>query len=146
MVWFKYNYKNWPRFIENVLRSTLAYPNETSKECIQFLIERKTPLSVLTGIYRYVNWQHACISLSIYLPLCWLDNTPLSLMCLSVQILSTANVHLTTRLDQFRYYTNSYRVIYRPGHIIHDDDPIILWELTWRLWATNSSKYEFQWM
>jgi hypothetical protein len=26
-----------PRFIENVLRSTLSYPNETSKECIQFL-------------------------------------------------------------------------------------------------------------
>jgi hypothetical protein len=26
-------------FIENVLRSTLSYPNETSKECIQFLIE-----------------------------------------------------------------------------------------------------------
>ena len=23
--------------IENVLRSTLSYPNETSKECIQFL-------------------------------------------------------------------------------------------------------------
>ena len=28
-----------PRFNENVLRSTLSYPNETSKECIQFLIE-----------------------------------------------------------------------------------------------------------
>jgi hypothetical protein len=27
------------RFIENVLRSTLSYPNETSKECIQFLIK-----------------------------------------------------------------------------------------------------------
>jgi len=27
-----------PRFIENVLRSTLSYPNETLKECIQFLI------------------------------------------------------------------------------------------------------------
>ena len=26
-------------FIENVLRSTLSYPNETSKECIQFLNE-----------------------------------------------------------------------------------------------------------
>ena len=26
-----------PRFIENVLRSMLSYPNETSKECIQFL-------------------------------------------------------------------------------------------------------------
>jgi hypothetical protein len=25
------------RFIENVLRSTLSYPNKTSKECIQFL-------------------------------------------------------------------------------------------------------------
>jgi hypothetical protein len=25
------------RFIENVLRSMLSYPNETSKECIQFL-------------------------------------------------------------------------------------------------------------
>ena len=57
MVWFKYNYKNWMHSfevslgyesidrttfstwsaIENVLRSTLSYPNETSKECIQFL-------------------------------------------------------------------------------------------------------------
>jgi hypothetical protein len=26
-----------PGFIENVLRSTLSYPNETSNECIQFL-------------------------------------------------------------------------------------------------------------
>ena len=26
------------RGIENVLQSTLSYPNETSKECIQFLI------------------------------------------------------------------------------------------------------------
>ena len=28
-----------PCFIENVLRSTLSYPNETSKKCIQFLSE-----------------------------------------------------------------------------------------------------------
>ena len=26
-------------FIENVLRSTLSYPNDASKECIQFLME-----------------------------------------------------------------------------------------------------------
>ena len=32
-----------PRFIQNVLRSTLSYPNETSKECIQFLI------TIITG-------------------------------------------------------------------------------------------------
>jgi hypothetical protein len=25
------------RYRENILRSTLSYPNETSKECIQFL-------------------------------------------------------------------------------------------------------------
>ena len=31
-------FSTWlPRFIENVLRSTLSCPNETSKECIQFL-------------------------------------------------------------------------------------------------------------
>ena len=30
-----------PHFIENVLRSTLSYPNETSKECIQFLNKYK---------------------------------------------------------------------------------------------------------
>ena len=30
-------------FIENVLRSTLSYPNETSKECIQFLNESSLP-------------------------------------------------------------------------------------------------------
>jgi hypothetical protein len=29
------------RFIENVLRSTLSHPNETSKECIQFLNEAR---------------------------------------------------------------------------------------------------------
>jgi hypothetical protein len=29
------------RFIANVLRSTLSYPNETSKECIQFLNENR---------------------------------------------------------------------------------------------------------
>ena len=36
------------RFIENVLRSTLSYPNETSKECIQFL-NTKEKHSVLTS-------------------------------------------------------------------------------------------------
>jgi hypothetical protein len=37
-------WKRWPKYIfnealhvENVVRSTLSYPNETSKECIQFL-------------------------------------------------------------------------------------------------------------
>ena len=35
-------------FIENVLRSTLSYPNETSKECIQFLNER----SILNKAYK----------------------------------------------------------------------------------------------
>jgi hypothetical protein len=30
-----------PPFIENVLMLTLSYPNETSKECIQFLNEDK---------------------------------------------------------------------------------------------------------
>ena len=37
------------RFIENVLRSTLSCPNETSKECIQFL--NKTCLKKLRAIY-----------------------------------------------------------------------------------------------
>jgi hypothetical protein len=36
------------RFIENVLRSTLSYPNETSKECIQFLIQDCSEKSILT--------------------------------------------------------------------------------------------------
>jgi hypothetical protein len=35
-------------FIENVLRSTLSYPNETLKECIQFLNSRykDVPLAI----------------------------------------------------------------------------------------------------
>ena len=32
-----FQHETLPRFIENVLRLTLSYPNETSKECIQFL-------------------------------------------------------------------------------------------------------------
>ena len=37
-----------PRFIENVLRSTLSYPNETSKECIQFLNKwKQKPMTAL---------------------------------------------------------------------------------------------------
>ena len=32
-----FQHETLPRFIENLLRSTLSYPNETSKECIQFL-------------------------------------------------------------------------------------------------------------
>jgi hypothetical protein len=31
------HFQHVSRFIENVLRSTLSYPNKTSKECIQFL-------------------------------------------------------------------------------------------------------------
>ena len=37
--WSNYIF-NMKRFIENVLRSTLSYANETSKECIQFLNKR----------------------------------------------------------------------------------------------------------
>ena len=35
-------------FIENVLRSTISYPNETLKECIQFLNSRykDVPLAI----------------------------------------------------------------------------------------------------
>jgi hypothetical protein len=36
---------NVKRFIENVLRSTLSYPNDTSKECIQFLINYTIKIS-----------------------------------------------------------------------------------------------------
>ena len=32
-----------PRFTENVLQSTLSYPNETSKQCIQFLSKSDYP-------------------------------------------------------------------------------------------------------
>ena len=32
-----FQHETLPRFIENVLRSTLSYSNEISKECIQFL-------------------------------------------------------------------------------------------------------------
>jgi hypothetical protein len=35
-----------PRFIENVFRSTLSYPNETSKECIQFLSKDSFDISI----------------------------------------------------------------------------------------------------
>ena len=38
--WSNYIFNMKRGFIENVLRSTLSYPNETSKECIQFLIDR----------------------------------------------------------------------------------------------------------
>ena len=36
-------------YIENVLRSTLSYPNESSKECIQFLNERRPLCKALKG-------------------------------------------------------------------------------------------------
>jgi hypothetical protein len=39
---FSLSHEALPLFIENVLRSTLSYPNETSKECIQFLNEKQT--------------------------------------------------------------------------------------------------------
>ena len=35
---------------EHVLRSTLSYPNETSKECIQFLIKNNPPERILWRI------------------------------------------------------------------------------------------------
>jgi hypothetical protein len=31
-------------FIENVFRSTLSHPNETTKECVQFLVKAKVLL------------------------------------------------------------------------------------------------------
>ena len=45
-----------PRFIENVLRSTLSYPNETSKECIQFLIEMS--ISCLAFGIKYYDYYY----------------------------------------------------------------------------------------
>ena len=57
-----------PSFIENVLRSTLSYPNETSKECIQFLIKtsiKNTSLHNFISIglvisidYRYMSYTY----------------------------------------------------------------------------------------
>ena len=63
-----------PRFIENVLRSmltalhvenevrsTLSYPNETSKECIQFLsIRRKTRLVPFVIHGRHISMECMC--------------------------------------------------------------------------------------
>ena len=40
---FQHEALHVPRFIENAFQSMLSYPNETSKECIQFLIESSTP-------------------------------------------------------------------------------------------------------
>ena len=40
---------------ENVLRSTLSYTNETSKECIQFLNNAIRKLIPLTHIYMIAN-------------------------------------------------------------------------------------------
>ena len=50
------------RFIENVLRSTLSYPNEASKECIQFLNVVRLYLFVhhyVVRLYRHYRrfWQ-----------------------------------------------------------------------------------------
>ena len=44
-----------PCFIENVLRSTLSYPNETSKECIQFLIQHCPGQNFLYYIISYFH-------------------------------------------------------------------------------------------
>ena len=44
--------------VENVVRSTLSYPNETSKECIQFLNE--STLSWLDTITRSDNTHYWC--------------------------------------------------------------------------------------
>jgi len=59
------------RFIENVLRSTLSYPNETSKECIQFLKRKMTKgQTTIYKLHHIVNtgnekikWQWYCIIL-----------------------------------------------------------------------------------
>ena len=37
-----FQHKALSRFIKNLLRSTLSYPNETSKECFQFLNKTQT--------------------------------------------------------------------------------------------------------
>jgi hypothetical protein len=52
-----FQHEELPRFIENVLRSTLSYPNETSKECIQFLnnIKKKKIANTLEGSERSVK-------------------------------------------------------------------------------------------
>ena len=45
-----------PRFIENVLRSTLSYPNETSKEYIQFLILwHSSPLHLIYFLMFFIS-------------------------------------------------------------------------------------------
>jgi hypothetical protein len=43
------HFQHEARYIENVLRSTLSYPNESSKECIQFLNERRPLCKDLKG-------------------------------------------------------------------------------------------------
>ena len=57
-----------PRFIENVLRSTLSYPSETSKECIQFLIKLLLLFFNLTFCFQNenkMNWMKFILKLCI---------------------------------------------------------------------------------
>ena len=62
-----------PRFIENVLLSTLSYPNETSKECIQFLILwHSSPFDVKSyqsnvNIYALFHWHSSPLHLIYFL-------------------------------------------------------------------------------
>jgi hypothetical protein len=48
---FLAKYKVMLSIMENVLRSTLSYPNETSKECIQFLIEHVFPKMIMLKLH-----------------------------------------------------------------------------------------------
>jgi hypothetical protein len=62
-----------PRFIDNVLLSTLSYPNETSKECIQFLILwHSSPFDVKSyqsnvNIYVLFHWHSSPLHLIYFL-------------------------------------------------------------------------------
>ena len=66
-------FSTWlPRFIENVLRSTLSYPNETSKECIQFLntydknVDTLYNMTLLHHIPNHATWFLKTISCHKY--------------------------------------------------------------------------------
>ena len=63
-------WKRWPKYIFNwnVLRSTLSYPNETSKECIENVLRSTLSYPYETSKECIQNWK--CTSVNAFIPQC----------------------------------------------------------------------------
>ena len=135
--WSNYIFNMKCGIIENVLRSTLSYPNETSKECIQFLNERWATQAQLSAEplvnvgYKYLFCSDIGVEIVMY-GLDLMAKLAKSLPKVDALFSSTLQVSVVTVINHYRTWPNW---CYGSSTLFYNIAPLFwLVVLFWRYW------------